>query len=152
MSTQDTQTHPRDEIRAKIEAHEANLAELDAIFAECLANANTDAEREGAEETIQRCRELILATHEEKIAELEAKRDELVERLQRAGAELNAVIRGKEAYIVEILETGNPDGVTIEQIDAKYDPRIAELNRAYGDAMRAVAIFNGYRDEFLDDA
>ena len=43
-------------------------------------------------------------------------------------------------------------GVTIEQIDAKYDPRIAELNRAYGDAMRAIAIFNGYRDEFPDEA
>ena len=78
--------------------------------------------------------------------------DELIERAQRAGDALNAEIQRKQAYILELCDTGNPDGVTIEQIDAEYDPRIAELNRAYGDAMRAVAIFNGYRDEFLDDA
>lgn len=66
----------RDEIRAKIETHEANLAELDAIFAECLANANAnkpDFDREGAEELIQRGRDLFLEIHEAQIAELEAK-------------------------------------------------------------------------------
>ena len=99
---------------------------------------------------------MILAHHEAVIAELEAKirvtKDELFERYERAGDALNAEIQRKQAYIIETCEAGNPDGVTIEQIDAEYDPRIAELNRAVGDAMRAIAIFNGYRDEFPDEA
>ena len=163
MSTQNTQTQTHDEIReqirAKIETHEANLAELDAYIAECFAHPNAnnpDFDREGAEEITRRCREMILAHHEAVIAELEAKirvtKDELFERYERAGDALNAEIQRKQAYIIETCEAGNPDGVTIEQIDAEYDPRIAELNRAVGDAMRAIAIFNGYRDEFPDEA
>lgn len=66
----------RDEIRAEIEAHEAGLAGFDEYMAGQIARANAespDFDREGAEEIIQRGRELILAIHEAKIAELEAK-------------------------------------------------------------------------------
>ena len=67
---------------------------------------------------------------------------DLIERAQRAGDALNAEYQRREAHIIEILETGNPDGVTVEQIHAEYAPRIAELDRAYGDAMRAVMSFD----------
>ena len=150
MSTQ-TQTHDeiRAEIRAENERFEAGLAEFDAYIAECLAQTianKPDFDREGAEEVIRQAHELMHAHHEAKIAELEAKiqvtKDELIERAQRAGDALNAEYQRREAHIFEIFETGNPDGVTVEQIHAEYAPRIAELDNAYGLAMRAVMDFN----------
>ena len=79
-ATQNTQTQTHDEIREQIraenEAYEAWRAEFDAYIAECLEQTianKPDFDREGAEEVIRQAHEFMLAHHEAKIAELEAK-------------------------------------------------------------------------------
>ena len=167
MSTQNTQTHTRDETHYDLieralragNARDAESQRKQVYILEILDTGNPDGV------TIEQ----IDAEYDPRIAELDhayedaknalsnfyqvsgVTKDDLIERFQHAGEALNAEIQRKQAYIIETAETGNPDGVTIEQIDAEYDPRITALYNAQRDAMRAVAIFNGYLDEFLDE-